>query len=461
MNSNRNIPIPPLFLEKFEKLISSKEFPAFSASLDGQPVSGLRVNTLKTSLEKFVEQSPFQLGEKVPWCDNAYYLSGSDRPGQHPYHAAGVYYLQDPSAMVPAQILSPLPTDRVLDLSAAPGGKTTQLAALMGGNGLLVANEIKDKRIGHLIQNVERWGAGNVLITNETPERLADTFGPYFDRVLVDAPCSGEGMFRKDQGARAEWSQDMVEGCAVRQKNIMKIAAKCVRPGGHLLYSTCTFSPEEDEGVIAEVLKTYPEMEVVDIFSVAGFDQGKPEWIGVDPSISKAIRLFPHKIVGEGHFACLMRKKDGKEQKKGKDQWRKPLAKADLLSWRAFCQDVLALEIDEERLKVVGERLYYQPEEVPETGTLRVAHHGVWFGNLKKDRFEPSHPLALFLPAKAFKNTHPLDSTSPHISSYIQGGILETTSKGWTVITVDGFPIGWGKGVQGSLKNHYPKGWMK
>lgn len=461
MNSNRNVPIPPLFIDKFKKLIPRGEFSAFTASLDGQPVSGLRVNTLKISPGDFEKISPFKLGAKVSWCENAFNLDGSARPGQHPFHAAGLYYLQDPSAMVPAQILNPEPSHRVLDLSAAPGGKTTQMAALMQGNGLLVANEIKNKRIGHLIQNVERWGSGNVLITNETPERLADTMGPYFDKVLVDAPCSGEGMFRKDQGARADWSQDMVEGCAVRQKNIVRIAAKLVRPGGHLLYSTCTFSPEEDEGVIADLMETYPEMEVAETFVFDGFDHGRPDWIGADVSIEKAVRLFPHKIMGEGHFACLLQKKSAKEQKPTREMVARSQPRPDLRSWRSFCAETISIELDEQRLRIVGDRLYYQPVEIPPLGNLRIAHHGVWLGNLKKDRFEPAHSLALFLQARSFKNVHDLGSDSPQIESYLQGGILETNGKGWTVVTVDGFPIGWGKGVQGMLKNHYPKGWMK
>ncbi len=328
-------PIPPLFLERMSRFLG-EEYPAFADSLKAEPKSGLRVNTLKLSPDEFGEITPVEVGEKVPWCSSAFILPPSDfRLGTHPYHLAGLYYLQDPSAMSPAELLMNAPFDnaqeppfgfrsasaqglRVLDLAAAPGGKTTHLAALMRGEGLLVANEIKNKRVGHLAMNVERWGAGNVVITNESPERLADHFGAYFDRVLVDAPCSGEGMFRKDMGARADWSPEMVNGCAARQKNILHVAAKLVRPGGYLLYSTCTFAPEEDEGVIAQLLDDFPEFDVLELPQFPGFMTGKPEWLetlrsaqGDMAKLSGAVRLFPHRLAGEGHFACLLRKQAG------------------------------------------------------------------------------------------------------------------------------------------------------
>ena len=460
MNSNRNVALPPLFLDKFKKLIAPEEYDAFVAALDDEPVGGLRVNTLKISVEEFRQKSPFELGEAVPWCPQSYYLPGKQRAGQHPYHAAGAYYLQDPSAMLPAQLLAPQPGEWVLDLSAAPGGKTTQLAALMQGQGLLVANEIKNKRIGHLIQNCERWGAGNVLITNETPERLVDTFGPVFDRVLVDAPCSGEGMFRKDQGARAEWSQVMVEGCAVRQQNILALAAKLVRPGGHLLYSTCTFSPEEDEGVIDHLLKEYPGFKVVKATQYPGFETGKPNWAGTDATLSGAVRLFPHRIGGEGHFACLLQKQGTPNQERPTQATRE-LTRQQKALWGAFSQDVLLEPLDEGRITVVGDRLYYLPPELPPLGNLRIGQYGVWLGSLKKDRIEPAHGLALFLPAKAFTRTLELGVSSAEVQAYLRGEVLQGDGNGWTVITAGGIPLGWGKAVQGQVKNHYPRGWMQ
>jgi NOL1/NOP2/sun family putative RNA methylase len=329
--SNPPPPIPVLFLERMSRLLGD-EYPAFAESLNAAPKSGLRVNTLKLTAEQFKKIAPFPLGDKVPWCDSAFILHPSVlSPGLHPYHMAGLYYMQDPSAMSPAELLNPQPGELVLDLAAAPGGKTTHLAALMQGRGLLVANEIKDKRVGHLAQNVERWGAGNVVVTNETPERLADHFGATFDRVLVDAPCSGEGMFRKDMGARIDWSPEMVVGCAARQRNILRVAAKLVKPGGFLLYSTCTFAPEEDEGIVNGLLRGFTDKNGLEMFDVvalpqfAGFMRGRPEWVEaekVSPALAGAVRLFPHRLEGEGHFSANRMRERTQKQRNGRRESR-------------------------------------------------------------------------------------------------------------------------------------------
>ncbi len=453
--------IPALFRERMSRLLG-EEYPAFAESLNAAPKSGLRVNTLKMTPEQFREIAPFPVGDSVPWCGSAFNMperGASISPGLHPYHTAGFYYMQDPSAMSPAELLAPKPGERVLDLAAAPGGKTTHLAALMQGRGLLVANEIKDKRVGHLAQNMERWGAGNVVITNETPERLSDHFGAYFDRVLVDAPCSGEGMFRKDMGARIDWSPEMVEGCAVRQRNILRVAAKLVRPGGFLLYSTCTFAPEEDEAVVNEL----GQFDVVALPQFAGFMPGRPDWVAdaaASPSLSGAVRLFPHRLDGEGHFACLLQKKDGDEQSRAWQPKRIRLSKEFWGLWRGFAQDALTIDLTEERLRVVGERLYFIPEESPDFGRLRIIHPGIWLGTFKKERFEPAHPLALFLKPGEAKSTLDLPVAGRELAAYLRGESLECDAKGWTLVTVAGFGVGWGKGVQGTLKNHFPRGWM-
>ncbi len=477
-------PIPQSFLDRMSRFLGG-EFPAFAALLEGEPVSGLRVNLLKLSADEFRKISLFPLGEKVTWCDSAFTLTprpspvgrggGVREPGLHPYHLAGLYYLQDPSAMSAATLLDPKPGDRVLDLAAAPGGKTTHLAALMQGHGLLVANEIKDKRVGHLAMNVERWGAGNVVVTNETPERLADHFGPFFDRVLVDAPCSGEGMFRKDMGARVDWSLEMVAGCAVRQRNILRVAAKLVCPGGTLLYSTCTFAPEEDEEIIFALLDEFPEYEVLPLPDYPGFLRGQPEWAehkSHSPrrteSLTGAVRLFPHRLTGEGHFVCAMRRMEDKkplEEWQHRGPWRAStlteMERGQAKLWDAFAQDVLAVDFAADRLRVRGDRLYFVPENMPEFDALRVVHPGVWFGNFKKERFEPAHPLALFLRKGQAQRTLDLASNSADIAKYLRGETLPSDGpSGWTLITVDGWPFGWGKRVQGVMKNHYPRGWQ-
>ena len=354
--------------------------------------------------------------------------------------------------MAPAELLDPQPGERVLDLAAAPGGKTTALAALMQGRGLLVANEIKDKRVGHLAVNVERWGAGNVVITNENPERLADHFGPFFDRVLVDAPCSGEGMFRKDMGARRDWSEEMVAGCAIRQRNILRVAAKLVRPGGTLLYSTCTFAPEEDEQVISTLLDEFPEYEVWPLEGFPGFMRGRPDWTVINLStkntkytkeekktqenikqnkkqeleeqnkkqkaketLSGAVRLFPQRVNGEGHFACMLKRSENAEGVSGwnPDRLESPSNVQERL-WLAFAGEALKTGFEADRLRVRGERLYFIPDNMPGFGNLRIVHPGVWLGTFKKERFEPAHPLALFLKPGQAQNVLDLPSKEDH-----------------------------------------------
>lgn len=453
-----NVPLPPLFLDRMQKFLGA-EFPAFVESLEAAPRSGLRVNTLKLTPQHFQQLTPLRLGERVAWCEAAFGLMPSaDSPGLHPHHLAGLYYLQDPSAMAPAELLSPQPAERILDLSAAPGGKTTQLAALMRGRGLLVANDIKDKRVGHLIQNADRWGAQNIVVTNETPERLADHFGAYFDRVLVDAPCSGEGMFRKDMGARADWSPEMVAGCAARQGNILRVAAKLVKPGGFLLYSTCTFAPEEDEGAVSALLG---EFSVVELPLFPGFMRGQPGWLGAPAAaqLRGAVRLFPHRLPGDGHFVCLLQKTaaGGAAPTCRENRLATP-ARAQLALWRDFAAETLNDSLPEDRLRLGGERLYLLPEDCPDFGRLRVPRPGVWLGTFKKERFEPAHPLALMASPR---KTHPLAADLPELAAYLRGETIPSSAIGWTVITVDGFGLGWGKGVQGILKNHYPKGWLQ
>jgi NOL1/NOP2/sun family putative RNA methylase len=461
------VPIPPLFLERMSKFLG-KDFSAFAEVLTQAPIQGLRVNTLKLPADEFKRMSPGPIGENVPWCNSAFVLPNSDFSfGKHPYHLAGLYYLQDPSAMSAAILLDPKPGERILDLAAAPGGKTTHLASLMNGRGLLVANEIKNKRVNHLVVNVERWGAGNVVITNESPERLADHFGPYFDRVLVDAPCSGEGMFRKDMGARADWSPEMVAGCAVRQGNILRVAGKLVRPGGRLGYSTCTFAPEEDEEVIARFLEEFPDYEVVELPLLDGFLHGQPEWMDparVDKSLNGAARLFPHHVTGEGHFVCVLRRKEGDQSDHLPDQRDLSPSKAQLDWWDTFAGETLNVDLPAARFQVYGDRLYLVPEGLPPLSGLRVVHPGVWLGNFKKDRFEPAHPLALFLKPGQAKKAMDLASNqtgrSP-LQKYLAGETIPSDGpSGWTLVTVDSWPLGWGKRVQGIVKNHYPHGWQ-
>lgn len=273
--------LPQDFLERMEKMLG-QEYPAFLAGYEKEPKHSLRMNPLKGTDKTAYAWCPFLTGQ-VEWEPNGYYYENDAQPGKHPYHEAGLYYIQEASAMAPVRLLKAEPGERILDLCAAPGGKTTQIAADMQGQGLLVCNEIHPARAKILSENVERMGIANALVLNETPSRLAERFEEYFDRILVDAPCSGEGMFRKNESACQEWSLDNVTLCAARQDEILDMAAGMLRPGGRLVYSTCTFSEEENEGSIHRFVERHPEF-----------------------LISETIRLWPHKVNGEGHFAAVL-----------------------------------------------------------------------------------------------------------------------------------------------------------
>jgi NOL1/NOP2/sun family putative RNA methylase len=474
--------IPERFLARMEAMLGA-DFPAFAAIYDQPPTHGLRVNTLKLSPVDFVTFSPFQLSS-LPWNPFGFLLDEpEDRPGKHPFHAAGLYYLQDPHAQAVAEVLAPQPGERILDLAAAPGGKTTHIASRMQNQGLLVANEIKTKRIGHLAANLERWGARNVAIINETPERLAEFFGPFFDRVLVDAPCSGEGMFRKDLSARSDWSEDMVAGCAVRQTAILHYAARLVRPGGYLCYSTCTFAPEEDEGVIEGFLQEHPDFNVMrDACSVS---------LHASCITHHGSRLWPHTSSGEGHFiALLQRDAQALVGRAAAPAMRPALSRTLMDQWQAWCGENLTAAPDVLPVQE-GSRLYALPADLPDLKGLRVLHPGWWLADLKKDRIEPSHALAMALPASAARRILALPADNPDVFKYLRcETLLSDGEAGWILVAVQAltpvpsptggggqdsplpvgeglgvrgaFPLGWGKRVQGIVKNHYPRGlaWM-
>jgi NOL1/NOP2/sun family putative RNA methylase len=269
--------LPVKFREKMLKLMGEEEYEQFIAALSGDRVYGLRVNTLKIGIDDFQKISPFDL-EAVPWTEDGFYISGEDAPGRHPYYHAGLYYIQEPSAMLPGQILGAEPGDRVLDMCAAPGGKTVQIAAAMKGKGLLAANDINPERVKALVKNIELCGVRNAVVLNESPERLVRIFEGFFDKILIDAPCSGEGMFRKDETAARSWESFKCERCTKMQESILHYADLLLRPGGTLVYSTCTFSPEENEQMIADFMMSHKGYELVEIPKVAGIEGGRPEW---------------------------------------------------------------------------------------------------------------------------------------------------------------------------------------
>ncbi len=482
----------PLFLARMQHLLGD-EYPRFIASYDQPPTSGLRVNTLKLSPAHFQAIAPYAL-KGLPWCPSGFLIvpeaaypsqvGGDDfspcSPGKHPYHAAGLYYLQDPSAMAAAEVLAPQPGEKVLDLSAAPGGKATHLAALMQNQGLLVANEIHPQRAWDLAENLERCGVQIATITNETPARLAETFGAFFDRVLVDAPCSGEGMFRKSEAARREWQPEMPAACAARQSAILEQAARLLRPGGCLAYTTCTFAPEEDETVIGRFLSEHPEFRLLPIRPSAGpnrlpdfsaFTPGRPDWTGdyAQLPLVEAARLWPHRLDGEGHFIALLQKDphaaiQPAASARGAARLSRPIQQL----FDDFCKHTLNGEMNSlsssARLAVVGSYLYLLPEALPNlekqaSRPLKVLHPGWWLGTLKKERFEPAHALALGLSAADVWHTHAISSQESSAAAYLRGETFSSPAPdGWTLVTIDGFPLGWGRCVKGLLKNHYPHG---
>jgi NOL1/NOP2/sun family putative RNA methylase len=451
------VTLPDAFEARMRNLLGP-EAEALFAALAAPPVAGLRVNALKLSPEEFAGLSPWPL-TPLPWCSSGFTLPADTAPGKHPFHAAGLYYLQDPSAMAVAEALSPRPGERVLDLAAAPGGKSTHLLSLMGDAGLLVANEVNRGRAAALLENLERWGATNAVVVSAEVSRLADAWGATFDRVLLDAPCSGEGMFRKSEEALAHWSEANVAACAVRQRSLLPDAARLVKPGGVLVYSTCTFAPEENEQTVAAFLDTHPDF-ALELLSLPGFQPGRPEWASSSHALGNAARLWPHRGVGEGHFVARLLRTGGDVERPRLMKLPAPTPSAKL--WHAFREATLPRDPAAGRaLAQYGSELYALPEGMPDVRGLRVLRAGLWLGTLKTRRLEPSHALALALTREdaAEMNGLELPPDDPRALAYLQGSGLEAPGPdGWLVVTAAGFPLGWGKRSQGVINNHYPRG---
>lgn len=426
--------LPEAFLSRMKEQLG-EEYPEYIKSLERPRAVALRFNPLKGERPDL----PF-VGEQVPWEENGYYYDPEARPGLHVYHEAGVYYLQEASAMAPVVLLDPQPGERICDLCAAPGGKSTQIAGRMMGEGFLLCNEINPKRAKILSRNIERMGVSNALVTNEHPETLASRLSGFFHRVLVDAPCSGEGMFRKEEAAVTDWSPETVAMCARRQREILHSAAKLVAPGGRLVYSTCTFAPEEDEMTVAAFLESHPE-----------FTPEKVDAPWFTPGEAGNYRMWPHKLLGEGHFAAVLRKNGGEEEGEVSPMKGETLPKP----WKEFAR-TLGIALPEGKCVSFGSSLYWGPMELPELKGLKVLRPGLELGTVKKDRFEPAHALALWL--GSCKNTQDYPPESREMAAYLHGEVIASGKKGWCLVTAGGYSIGWGKGDGAVLKNHYPKG---
>lgn len=423
--------LPEAFIRQMQGELGAQA-PAFFSTYEEEGAAGLRVSLRRgwTPPEDFAP---------VPWCPAGFYVPQGLRMGKEPLHAAGAYYLQEPSAMAPAAALGVRPGMRVLDLCAAPGGKSTQIADLLGGQGILVANEIHPARARILLENVERMGVPNAVVCNETSARIAAHFGPWFDAVLVDAPCSGEGMFRRDPEAVAQWSAEAPARCHERQMEILEDAARCLRGGGTLVYSTCTFNRVENEGTIEAFLGRHPEFSLDPELALPGI-----------PCQGGMAHLYPHQVRGEGHFLARLRK-GGEERAELAEL---PVDKGEA-RWEAFAREALR-EAAPRRLRAQGEWLYAIPEGMPDVRGLNVLRAGVQLGRLAKGRLEPAHALALSLAPGEAKEER--EVSREEALRYLGGEVLEGEMRGWGLLRYRRCALGWGKGSGGQIKNHYPKG---
>ena len=455
--------LPVEFQNRMQEMLG-EEYEEFLKGYDKPRFHALRRNPLKIQKDEFLRMIPFALKE-VPWSEHGYYYENTDQPGKHEFHEAGLYYIQEPSAMSVVEYLEVKPGEQVLDLCAAPGGKTTQIAGFMDGEGLLVCNEIHPQRAKILSENIERMGVKNAVVTNETPQRLSAMFPGFFDKILVDAPCSGEGMFRKNEEALEEWSADNVQMCADRQDEILEEVAKMLRPGGRICYSTCTFAPAENEDCMARFITSHPEFHLVEVQKKGNMSSGNPKFANAEvEGLEKTIRLWPHKLDGEGHFIAVL-EKDGELDPSYKPMPQKgnekPLKEKEYQEFLDFQKETLGNALEKDCI-LFGEQLYAVPENMPSLKGLKVLRPGLHLGTIKKKRFEPSHALALSLKKEEVLRSWNLESGSREVKQYLSGQTFNADGeKGWYLILVDGYSIGWGKLAGGIMKNHYPKGLRK
>lgn len=516
--------LPLEFVNRMNSLLGEEEFQQFLSSYNKPRFAGIRVNTLKISVDDFRKLSPFEL-RSIPWCESGFYVDEGMKPGKHPYYHAGLYYIQEPSAMAPVEVLDIQPGDRVLDLCAAPGGKSTQIAAKLQGEGILVTNDISADRTKALAKNIELYGIRNAVVLNETPEAIARSFPHYFNKILIDAPCSGEGMFRKDEDMARQWERHSVQKCTLMQQDILRVAAQLLAPGGRIVYSTCTFSSEENEDRIFEFLLENPDFEVAPLKLNPGFQPGHPDWLTHPQAVSNPElgdqtagcgRLWPHQIDGEGHFLAVLRHQEQEQEqehqlaleemslkpseaeeplrgssfkqvkeslkeapRKGKRK-EKPhhqrhsgsqenLEQELLKGWLDFTANHL-LETPQGHEVLFGGHVYISPLPKDRLKGLKVVRAGWYVGTVNHGRFHPGHPLALGLRSEEAKRRVDLSIELGEAVRYLKGETLEIPEarvirssgllpKGYVLITVNGYPVGWGKWQDGMIKNEYPAGW--
>lgn len=467
LNENEMI-LPQHFLEDMQHILEPEEFTCFIDSYKQERSYGMRYNPLKLSQIDFEKKMPYHL-RPVPWTKEGYWYQALEQPGKSIYHEAGAYYIQDPSAMAVVTVLDPRPGENICDLCAAPGGKSTHIAGRMQGDGLLVSNEIHPNRAKILSQNIERMGIANALVLNETTDIVAAAFPVFFDRVLVDAPCSGEGMFRKEEEAIKQWSRENVHICQNRQLEILEHAVTILRPGGVLVYSTCTFAKEENEDVIAAFLQRHKEFQADENILTKDMEES-----GIVSGYGDGtIRLWPHLVRGEGHFVARLLKcntpdsmsknqmenvKTSKIQGKGKDLKKQE----NFLLFQTFCKTYLKKQYQNNltgEYVWFGTQLYLLPRsDIPIKG-LKIERAGLHLGEARKNRFEPSHSWAMALKKEQVIQAVELQNPAKYLHG--ESDVCDFSLKGWTLALISGVSVGWGKAQNGQLKNHYPKGLRK
>lgn len=448
--------LPVSFEEKMRRLLGDA-FEQYKMHIDDPAYHGIRVNTMKISVEEFLKIQPFTL-KPVPWTDNGFYVCNeAERPAKHPFYHGGLYYIQEPSAMAPAAYLPVEPGDKVLDLCGAPGGKATELGARLQGEGILFTNDISISRTKSLMRNVERFGIGNAVVLCTEAKHLVPNYTGYFDKILIDAPCSGEGMFRKGNSEIKNWEEKGSEPYAALQREIVDDAIKLLKPGGMLLYSTCTFSPEENEQVVEHILESNEDLSLVSMDMCEGFDTGRAEWtLHKTQEITKCIRLWPHRIDGEGHFLALLKKAEGKESVFTYEKIKPAKLIPEAKQFFQHC----GMDIDFSKVREHQGKLYYLKEAIPDLGKARIVRQGLYLGEMKKGRFEPSQAFAMALKKEEYQPYLSLEDYDDVIK-YLKCETLQVDADtdGIHLVGVGQHPLGWAKITKGKLKNKYASSW--
>ena len=459
--------LPSAFSENMIRMLGEEEFDRYKASLQKGLRHALRVNTNKISVSDFISICPAEL-TPVPWCPNGFYYNEDEfQASKHPYYYAGLYYLQEPSAMLPASVLPVVNGDKVLDICAAPGGKSTELIQRIGKEGYLVSNDISASRAKALLKNLEVFGAENILITCESPDRLSSAFPGYFDKILIDAPCSGEGMFRKSSAMINSWNEDRPQEFSDIQRSILREVVKMLKPGGMILYSTCTFNSLEDEKSVEYLLSLDDRLRIVPFDTYEGFVPGNNEWGGTNvKNIEQTMHLFPHRIEGEGHYVSLIKCEEDDDEYTPSGVPGHSVKRSKLTPEIIDFLKHIDRKYDPNRFELLGERLFYVPDGCPEAAGLRILRRGLLFGEQKKNRFEPSQALAMTLSSNEFDNTLNLMADDPRVMKYLKGETIElsaeeegSTHDGYILIAIDDYSLGFGKLSRGIVKNKYLPGW--